>query len=122
MASDKGKSELFGEGLPGTGGDFVDPNDVEGHVRLTESEPLGGIDAPGPTDSQSDADVEGHVRLTESGGPDEGHGWGEDAPGRSSVRFIDEDDVEGHLYRSGPTTQGGEFAKRVPSDNPHGER
>ena len=93
MASDQGKSKLFGEGLPGTGGDFVDPNDVEGHVRVTES-----------------------------GGPDEGHGWGEDAPGRPGVRFIDEDDVEGHLYRSGPTTQGGEFAKRSPSDNPHGER
>ena len=62
------------------------------------------------------------MRLTASGGPDEGHGWGEDAPGRSSVRFIDEDDVEGHLYRGGPTTQGGEFAKRGPGDNPHGER
>ncbi len=57
-----------------------------------------------------------------SGGPEEGHGWGEGSPGRSSVRFIDEDDVEGHLYRSGPTTQGGEFAKRGPSDNPHGDR
>ena len=89
MASDQGKSQLFGEGLPGTGGDFVDPNDVEGH---------------------------------QSGGPDQGHGWGEDAPGRASVRFIDEDDVEGHLHRSGPTTQGGEVARRVPSDNPHGER
>jgi len=117
MASDQGKSQLFGEGLPGTGGDFVDPNDVEGHVRLTDSEPLGVTDAPGPTDSSAD-DVEGH----QSGGPDQGHGWGEDAPGRASVRFIDEDDVEGHLHRSGPTTQGGEVARRVPSDNPHGER
>ncbi len=49
MASDQGKSELIGEGLPGTGGDFVDQNDVEGH---------------------------------KSGGPEEGHGWGEGSPGR----------------------------------------
>ena len=119
MASDKGTSELFGEGLPGTGGDFVDPNDVEGHVRLTDSEPLGLKNAPSPTDGGADKDdVEGH----KSGGPEQGHGWGEGSPGRSSVRFIDEDDVEGHLYRSGPTTQGGEFAKRGPGDNPHGER
>jgi len=89
MASDQGKSELIGEGLPGTGGDFVDQNDVEGH---------------------------------KSGGPEEGHGWGEGSPGRVVSRISDEDDVEGHLYRGRPTTQGGEFAKRGPSDNPHGER
>ena len=80
MASDQGKSKLFGEGLPGTGGDFVDPKDVEGHVRLTESEPLGAPkpeslgapNAPGPTDGRSDDDdVVGHT----SGGPDQGHGW-----------------------------------------------
>lgn len=125
MASDKGTSELFGEGLPGTGGDFVDPKDVEGHVRPPKPESLGAPRpeslgapvAPGPTDSQGEDDVEGHT----SGGPEEGHGWGEGSPGRSSVRFIDEDDVEGHLYRSGPTTQGGEFAKRGPSENPHGD-
>ena len=86
MASDKGTSKLFGEGLPGTGGDFVDPNDVEGHLGPTDSEPLGATDAPAPTDGRA------------------------------------EDDVEGHQHRSGPTTQGGEFAKRVPTNNPHGER
>ena len=119
MASDKGTSELFGEGLPGTGGDFVDPNDVEGHKSGgPEPELLGAPNAPGPTDSRGEDDVEGH----ESGGPEQGHGWGEGSPGRSSIRFIDEDDVEGHIYRGGPSTQGGEFAKRVPSDNPHGER
>jgi hypothetical protein len=119
MASDKGTSELFGEGLPGTGGDFVDPNDVEGHKSgAPEPESLGAPNAPGPTDSQGEDDVEGH----ESGGPEQGHGWGEGSPGRSGIRFIDEDDVECHIYRGGPTTQGGEFAKRVPSDNPHGER
>jgi hypothetical protein len=126
MASDQGKSELIGGGLPGTGGDFVDPNDVEGHgnppkpesLGAPKPESLGAPNAPGPTDGQGEDDVEGH----KSGGPEEGHGGGEGSPGRSSVRFIDEDDVEGHLYRSGPTTQGGEFAKRGPSDNPHGDR
>jgi hypothetical protein len=126
MASDKGTSELFGEGLPGTGGDFVDPKDVEGHggpepesLGAPRPESLGAPNAPGPTDGRpDDDDVAGHA----AGGPEEGHGWGEGSPGRSSVRFIDEDDVEGHLYRGGPTTQGGEFAKRGPGDNPHGER
>ena len=122
MASDKGTSELFGDGLPGTGGDFVDPNDVEGHKSATP-EFEGAKHVPGPTDgTPDDSDTEGHVRLTEPGGPEEGHGWGEGSPGRSSVRFIDEDDVEGHLYRGGPTTAGGEFAKRGPGDNPHGDR
>ncbi len=92
MAGDESKSKLFGEGLPGTGGDFVDPKDVEGH----RSDPT----QDGPPG----------VRI-----------FGENQPGRTDVKFIDEDDVEGHLYRSGPTTQGGEFAKRLPTDNPHGE-
>ena len=52
MASDQGKSELIGGGLPGTGGDFVDPNDVEGHVRRPV--PDGAKNAPGPTDSTPD--------------------------------------------------------------------
>ena len=46
MASDQGKSELFGEGLPGTGGDFVDPNDVEG--QSVQSKPEGAKNAPRP--------------------------------------------------------------------------
>ena len=96
MASDQDKSKLFGEGLPGTGGDFIDPNDTEGHVR--------------------------HNEQPDGGGPVELGTRGEDGLGRLRARFTDADeDTEGHLYRTGPTTTG-EFAKRVPSDNPHGER
>ena len=91
MASDQGKSELIGEGLPGTGGDFVDQNDVEGH------------------------NVEAAPRRATAGARVHRAGVVVD-------RISDEDDVEGHLYRGGPTTQGGEFAKRGPGDNPHGER
>ena len=32
-----------------------------------------------------------------------------------------EDDVEGHLYSAGPSTQG-ELQPRVPDNNPHGDR
>jgi hypothetical protein len=85
MANEQGKSRLFGEGLPGTGGDFIDPNDTEGHGTPAEPQTVRTADQPRPTDSQLD------------------------------------DDTEGHLYRSGPSTSG-EFAKRVPSDDPHGER
>ena len=44
-------------------------------------------------------------------------------PGEGAVKSgpESEDDVEGHLYRGGPTTQG-EVVKRGPGDNPHGER
>ncbi|MEO5965987.1 MAG: hypothetical protein ABIR11_11020, partial [Candidatus Limnocylindrales bacterium] len=42
--------------------------------------------------------------------------------GRTSIPGVDDaEDTEGHLYTGGPTTQG-EFAKRAPGDNPHGER
>jgi hypothetical protein len=93
MTDEQGKGKLFGEGLPGTGGDFIDPNDTEGHVKLTD-------DPAGPT----------NVR-----------GWGQDGDGRSRAKFLDDQDVEGHLYRTGPTTSG-DFAKRAPGDNPHGDR
>ena len=116
---DKGKSELFGEGLPGTGGDYVDPNDVEGHVRLTEPEPRASRTRARPTVTPT-ARHRGPRQLTRSA--TESAGWGEGAPGRSGPGSPMTDDVEGHLYRGRPTTQGGEFAKRVPSDNPHGER
>ena len=69
---DDGKSGIFGQGLPGTGGDLL------------------------PTDA--DQDVEGHMMPL--------------------------GDVEGGadgLYRGGPTTQG-EFTRRGPGENPHGER
>ena len=94
MADEQGKSKLFGEGLPGTGGDFIDPNDTEGHLTLTDDEPAG---------------------------PPKLRGSGEDGDGRTGAKFIDDQDVEGHLYRTGPTTSG-DFAKRAPTNNPHGER
>ena len=123
MADEQGKSKLFGEGLPGTGGDFIDPNDTEGHVRYAEPTPT-GLDEPGPTDSRpDDSDTEGHVRFTDDGpgGPTNVRGWGEDGDGRSRAKFIDDQDVEGHSYRTGPTTSG-DFEKRPPIRNPHGER
>ena len=123
MADQQGKSKLFGEGLPGTGGDFIDTNDTEGHVKLHDDEPApaGAADAPGPTDSLDEGDTEGHSRFSdETPGPTNLRGWGEDGDGRSRVKFIDDQDVEGHLYRTGPTTSG-DFAKRAPTDNPHGE-
>ena len=43
MADEQGTSKLFGDGLPGTGGDFIDPNDTEGHVKLTDDESAGPI-------------------------------------------------------------------------------
>ena len=92
MASEQGKGKLFGEGLPGTGGDFIDPNDTEGHRKFTDHDSGG----PAPLKIRNQDD------------------------GRSSARLVDDDDVEGHLYRTGPTTSG-DVAKRAPSDNPHGE-
>jgi hypothetical protein len=86
---DQGKSELFGEGLPGTGGDFIDPGDVEGHRRILMND--SGEVGPAP------------ARVT------------------AQPPVTDGDDTEGHLYTGGPSTQG-EFAKRAPGDNPHGER
>jgi hypothetical protein len=82
-AEHEGKAEVFGQGLPGTGGDVARRGD-------------------------------------------DGSGMRPDGDG----------DVEGHLYRGGPTTQGeirqrdpGEsmkrdadgFMKRGPDHNPHGE-
>ena len=88
---DQGKSELFGEGLPGTGGDFIDPGDVEGHRKA-------------------------YALPTGEGGTEEGRA-------RDYMRrAVDDsqDDVEGHLYTGGPSTQG-EFVKRAPGANPHGD-
>jgi len=65
MANQQDKSKLFGEGLPGTGGDYLDPNDTEGHMGRTEPKPAGNSDEPRPTDSQAaDDDTEGHVYRT----------------------------------------------------------
>ena len=83
---------VVGRGLPGTGGDLT------------------------PTDL--DHDVEGHSYRGGStpDAPKPGEG----------VRAIPTDaedgkDVEGHLFRMGPTTEG-EFSRRGPNENPHGDR
>ena len=72
--------KIFGQTLPGTGGDL---------------EPA------------TDQDVEGHLRVNQSG-----EDFSPKAPEArrglrgSNVDGKDEDDVEGHLYHGGPTTEG----------------
>ena len=91
--------KLLGQ-LPGTGGDFIDTTDVEGHgvkhspESIVKRGPVGpgeGVVKSGPG---AEDDVEGHV--------------------------LDRDGSE-DLYRGGPTTQG-EVVMRGPGDNPHDER
>ena len=83
--------------LPGTGGDIA--------MRV----------------DGTDEDVEGHRQKID----DSGEGARDRVDGsegaRDRVGGTDEDDVEGHLYRLGPTTEG-EFARRGPGENPHGDR
>jgi hypothetical protein len=89
-------------GLPGTGGDFIDGTDVEGHLVRSGNPALpegGGEPVRSRNPAPDEDDVEGHrVRSGNPAGP-EGEG----------------------LYRGGPTTQG-EVVRRGPGDNPHGER
>jgi len=132
--NDQGKSNVFGEGLPGTGGDFIDTNDTEGHKANTKYEPPradGGPDdflrtKPIPNLDGSEEDVEGHRgrggRIPTADGSEEGAGP-DDFLRTKPIPNIDgsDEDVEGHLYTGGPSTQG-EFSKRAPSDSPHGER
>ena len=80
--------------LPGTGGDIA------------------------PRVDDTDEDVEGHRAKSNDFDP-RAPRPGEGARARDDGS--DEDDVEGHLYRLGPTTEG-EFAKRGPGENPHGDR
>lgn len=95
----QGGDEFGARRMPGTGGDLSPTDlDVEGHRRA----PLTAQDDAGPERART--------RLT----PDGPDGL------RTRAPFIDEDDVEGHLYTGGPSTQG-EFVRRAPSDGPHGE-
>ena len=69
-------NQIAGQTLPGTGGDL----------------------------RRSDDDVEGHRNMS-------GAGFSPDAPkpgegARQGVDDGDDQDVEGHLYRTGPTTEG----------------
>ena len=95
--SDDTGDKFAGTMLPGTGGDFVDETDVEGHRKapLMATEPDGARQRSIP-DVEGD-DVEGHRK----------------AP----LMAIEPDE----LYRGGPTTQG-EVIMRGPGDNPHGDR
>ena len=86
--------KLLGQ-LPGTGGDFVDTNDTEGH-RLKQDPPEVVMrDPEDVVNRDTEGDVEGH-------------------------RAFRKEDEDG-LYRGGPTTQG-EIVMRGPGDNPHGDR
>jgi hypothetical protein len=93
MAGKMGPGEqIFGDGLPGTRGDFLDETDTEGHGGTTESSLVPKDGAPGPE--------RGRAREEGSG---------------------DGSDVEGHLYAKAPSS-GGEFTRRGPGENPNGER
>jgi hypothetical protein len=98
MGKKQDENQLLGQ-LPGTGGDFLDTKDTEGHrVIRSDGERLdsGATDGePNPKFPDVEGDVEGH-------------------------RVIRSDDQDG-LYRGGPTTQG-EIVMRGPGDNPHGDR
>ncbi|HEX5826726.1 MAG TPA: hypothetical protein VFY23_04340, partial [Candidatus Limnocylindrales bacterium] len=107
--------------------------DVEGHRNPLHREAIpteGGPEGEGynrnprlPNVDGSEEDVEGHRNplhreaIPTEGGPE---GIGND---RYKGQRLDggEDDVEGHIYTGGPSTQG-EFAKRGPGENPHGDR
>ena len=68
MADDKGTSQLFGESLPGTGGDYIDTNDVEGHMGNKHITPM-PPSADGPEGNRGPG---GHI-PTLDGGDTEGH-------------------------------------------------
>ena len=72
--------KIFGQTLPGTGGDLepATDQDVEGHLRVSPS--------PGEQFSPK--------------APKPGEGFKPHVDGK------DEDDVQGHLYHGGPTTEG----------------
>ena len=69
-----------------------------------------------PTDV--DLDVEGHGTGTAA---EEPRSTERPAPTTAETPDDESSDTEGHLYRLGPTTEG-EFARRAPGENPHGER
>lgn len=98
---DEPQDEFMGQRLPGTGGDFIDGTDVEGHKRIRGEDDV----------ARRDAEPEG-VRVRAIPDVD-----GTDVEGHRAMRGSEPDGV----YRGGPTTQG-EVIRRGPGDNPHGER
>ena len=125
--------------LPGTGGDIamrVDgtDDDVEGHRKRadasesarrddSDSARRDGSESARRVDGSDEDDVEGHRKrdASEDARRDDSDSARRD--GSESARRVDggDDDVEGHLYRLGPTTEG-EFARRGPGENPNGDR
>ena len=112
-----GSGEHIGQGMTGTGGDFLDQNDVEGHVAKRD-DAGDGIHMKLPKGIEDEArsrDVEGHRARS---GALEGEGIHMKLPkgiGDEARTARDGDDVEGHLYHGGPTTQG--EARSKGSDN-----
>jgi hypothetical protein len=102
---DETMDQFSGRTLPGTGGDYIDESDVEGHRAPTQKAVDDGAGPEGQKRlskySDDESDVEGHRAPTQKA-VDDGAG------------------PEG-LYRGGPTTQG-EVIKRGPGENPHGDR
>ena len=119
MADDKGTSQLFGESLPGTGGDYIDTNDVEGHMTNKHITPMPPSADGGPDDFNNKKlfpgvdgdDTEGHRKgpggnIPNLDGSPDGFNNKKLFPGIEG-----DDDVEGHG-----------FAKRAPGENPNGDR
>ena len=122
MADDKGTSQLFGESLPGTGGDYIDTNDVEGHMANKHITPMPPSADGGPDDFNNKplipgadgSDTEGHNANGPGGRLPGVDGSPDDFSNKRLFRDFDggtDDDVEGHG-----------FAKRGPGENPNGDR
>ncbi|HEX5826933.1 MAG TPA: hypothetical protein VFY23_05385, partial [Candidatus Limnocylindrales bacterium] len=118
MAGTTGKDQLFGETLPGTGGDYINRTDVEGHMsdqdRIDQGGPEGvaggrGTRLPGAADD----DTEGHkIGKPGSVTPPAADGGPEGVAGGRGTRLpgatgSDEDDVEGHRRYGGYQTLDG---------------
>ena len=123
MADDKGTSQLFGESLPGTGGDYIDTNDVEGHMANKHITPMPPSADGGDGSPEGNRGPGGHIPNVD-GSDTEGHrkGPGGNIPnldgspdGFNNKKLFPgiegDDDVEGHG-----------FAKRAPGENPNGDR
>jgi hypothetical protein len=95
---DETMGEFSGRTLPGTGGDYIDTQDVEGHRAKAQK---AAEDEAGPEGARR------MVSYSDDGSDVEGH----------RMRDAEPDG----LYRGGPTTQG-EVIKRGPGENPHGDR
>jgi hypothetical protein len=116
MADDKGTSQLFGESLPGTGGDYLDTNDVEAHMGNKQITPM-PPSADGGDGGPEGIGAKGRGWTPEAGGDTEGHRKGPGGnipnadggdgspdgnrgPGGHIPTVDGSEDVEGH--RKGP--------------------